>query len=171
MKLIFIILLFVILYMPSSALAELGNSVKENQKQFGREVSSKQFSDDDDRNFSGKKVYHFPLYGWQLETLYIDGDSVSETARPKGSIFKKEMLTERESNVIADMLYPKRDRGRYRKQVKNANFISHFFEDGVISYEMKLDKRRKHHIGIIGVRALLYTDGAKFNEIMINAYH
>lgn len=157
-------------FLPLASFAKLENKIKENEKQFGSELVSKQFSEDD-RNFSGKKVYHFPLYGWQVEVLYINNRSASEVVRPKGDNFKKKMITESEANVIADMLYPKKDRGPYRKQVKNANFISHFFERGVISYEMELDKRRKNHIGVIGVRALLYSNGDVFKNIMINAYH
>ena len=80
------------------------------------------------------------------------------------------MISEREANAIADMLYPRKERGRYRKQIKNAHFLSHFFEHGVVSYEMQLDARRKHHIGVIGVRTVLYSDGNKFKSIKVNAY-
>jgi hypothetical protein len=149
--------------------AALGNNISENQRQFGREVISKQFSDGW-RDFSGKKVYELPLFGWQVEVLYRDGKSYSETARPKGNKVKKNLLAEQEANVIADVLYPKEDRGGYRKQVKNANFVSHFFEHGLVSYEMQLDKKRRNYVGIAGVRTVLYSDGAMFREIMINAY-
>lgn len=162
------LLFFLIALLPSFAV--LGNSVNENERQFGREIASKQFSDGW-RNFSGKKVYEFPLFGWQVEVLYKDGKSYSETARPKGNKVKKNLLAEKEANVIADTLYPKKNRGEYRKQVKNANFVSHFFEHGLVSYEMQLDKRRKSHVGITGVRTVVYSDGAAFREIMINAYH
>ncbi len=147
----------------------LGNKVSENQKQYGKELISKQFSDNE-KNFSGKKIYQFPLQGWQLEAIYRDGKSFSETARPRGNKVKKPMITEREANVIADIMYPRKERGKYRKQINNANFVSHFFEDGVVSYEMKLDGRRKNHIGVIGVRAILYSNGDKFKSIKVNAY-
>lgn len=150
--------------------ASLSNKPHENQKQFSKEISSNQYTSDN-RNFSGKKVYHLGLYGWQVEAIYVNGKSISETARPKGDNLKKTLITEKEANVIADMLYPKKARGLYRKQIKNANFISHFFENGVISYEMALDKRRKNHIGIVGVRAVLYSNGAHFKDIKVNAYH
>ncbi len=149
--------------------ARLGNKVSENQHQYGNELISKQFSDRN-RNFSGKKTYQLQLYGWQLEAIYRDGKSFSESARPKGNKVKKQMITEREANVIADMLYPQKERGKYRKQIKNAHFISHFFEDGVVSYEMQLDKRGKNHLGIIGVRTILYSDGMTFKSIKVNAY-
>lgn len=149
--------------------AKLGNKPNENQREYGTELVSKQFSDNN-RNFSGKKIYQFPLYGWQLEAIYRDGKSFSESARPRGNKVKKQIITEREANVISDMLYPKKERGKYRKQIKNAHFISHFFENGVVSYEMLLDKRGKHHVGVVGVRAVLYSDGKTFKSIKVNAY-
>ncbi|MBI3591566.1 MAG: hypothetical protein HY094_09360 [Candidatus Melainabacteria bacterium] len=154
----------------SHAQAKLGNKVHENEKQFGKELITKQFSETE-KNFTGKKIYQFPLHGWQVEAIYRDGRSFSETARPKGNKVKNQMLTEREANVIADMLYPRKDRGSYKKQIDNANFVSHFFEYGVVSYEMELDKRRKKHVGVVGVRTVLYSDGDKFKNIMVNAYH
>ena len=159
-----------ILLFESSVQARLENSVRENQRQYGNELISKQFSDSN-KNFSGKKTYQLSLYGWQLEAIYRDGRSFSESARPRGNKVKKQMITEREANAIADMLYPRKERGRYRKQIKNAHFISHFFEDGVVSYEMQLDKRGKNHIGVIGVRTVLYSDGKTFKSIKVNAYH
>lgn len=154
----------------SNAHARLENKVNENQRQYGRELISKQFSENN-KNFSGKKTYNIPLYGWQVEVLYRDGRSFSESARPQGNKVKKPMITEREANVIADMLYPRKERGRYRKQINNAHFVSHFFEEGVVSYEMQLDKRKKNHIGVIGIRTVLYSDGQKFKSIKVNAYH
>ena len=159
-----------LLLFQSSAQAKLENKVSENQRQYGNELISKQFSDSN-KNFSGKKTYQFQLYGWQLEAIYKDGRSFSESARPRGNKVKKQMITEREANTIADMLYPKKERGKYRKQIKNAHFISHFFEDGVVSYEMQLDKRGKNHLGVIGVRTVLYSDGKTFKSIKVNAYH
>ena len=162
---------FVLFFLLSSAaFATLGNSVNENKRSFGNELITKQYSDEKD-DFIGKKKYQFPYFGWQLEALYIDGKVISEAARPQGNKVVKKMITEKEANVIADVLYPRKERGSYKKQVTNANFISHFFEYGVISYEMLLDSKRKNHIGVIGVRAVLYSKGDKFKDIMINAYH
>ncbi|MBI2995800.1 MAG: hypothetical protein HYY52_03745 [Candidatus Melainabacteria bacterium] len=154
----------------SSVSAKLGNKVHENQKQFSKELFTRQFSEEG-KNFSGRKVYQAPFYGWQIDTIYKDGRSFSETARPKGNKVSKKMITEREANIIADLLYPKKERGQYRKQIKNAHFISHFFEHGLVSYEMALDKRKKYHVGIVGVRTVLYSDGDIFKDIMVNAYH
>ena len=153
-----------------SAQARLENKVSENQRQYGKELISKQFSDSN-RNFSGKKTYPLSLYGWQIEAIYKDGKSFSESARPRGNKVKKEMIPEREANVIADILYPRKERGRYKKQIKNAHFLSHFFEHGVVSYEMQLDKKGKNHLGVIGVRTVLYSDGKSFKSIKVNAYH
>ena len=152
------------------AQARLGNKASDNQRQYGNELSSKQFSEAN-RNFSGKKAYQLPLYGWQVETIYRDGRVFSETARPRGNKVKKQIISEREANVIADMLYPRKERGQYRKQIKNAHFISHFFEEGVVSYEMQLDKKGKSHVGVIGIRTILYSDGKTFKFIKVNAYH
>ncbi len=168
MRLLLYVLVSLFLF-ACPAQARLGNSVKENQRQYGSELSSKQFSESN-RNFSGKKTYNFPLYGWQVEAIYRDGKSFSEAARPRGDKVKKEMTSEKEANVIADILYPRKERGRYRKQIKNAHFVSHFFEPGVISYEMQLDKRKKHHVGVIGIRTVLYSDGQTFKSIKVNAY-
>jgi len=154
----------------NNSIAKLDNKVTENKKQFGVELFTKQYSEEE-RNFSGKKTYEFPLFGWQVEVIYKDGRSFSETSRPKGTKVKKYTISEREANVIADILYPKKERGAYRKQVKNANFISHFFEHGVVSYEMQLDKKRKYHVGVVGVRAVLYSDKLTFKDIKVNAYH
>ncbi len=165
---VLLVVLFILL--PSQAFAKLGNKVNENKKQFGEELVSQEFSEPKD-SFSGKKIYNFPLFGWQLEVIYRDGKSFSETARPKGNKIKKQILTEKEANVISDVLYPKKERGHYRKQIKNANFLSHFFDNGVVSYEMRLDKKRKHHIGVTGVRTILYSNGSKFKDIKVNAYH
>ncbi len=159
-----------LLLFQGNAQARLENSVKENQRQYGNELISKQFSENN-RNFSGKKTYNLPLYGWQIEAIYRDGRSFSEAARPIGSKVKKEMISEKEANVIADMLYPRKERGRYRKQINNAHFISHFFEEGVVSYEMQLDNKKKNHLGVIGVRTVLYSDGKRFKSIKVNAYH
>lgn len=165
-----LILSLVTFIFPLCAASKLGNTVSENQRLYGKELVTKQFSESD-KNFSGKKTYDFPLHGWQMEVIYRDGESYSEVVRPKGNKIKKTMIIEKEANVIADMLYPRKERGPYRKQVNNANFLSHFFEKGVVSYEMQLDKRRKKHIGVIGVRTILYSNGDIFKKIMINAYH
>lgn len=165
------LLVFVLaLINPFSAKAKIHNSVKENENQYGKEIVSKQFTDNFWK-FAGKKVYNCPLFGWQIEVLFKDGKSYSETARPKGKRVKKDLITEQEANVIADMLFAKANRGPYKKQIKNAHFISHFFDNGVISYEMQLDSRGKNHIGVKGVRAVLYSNGYKFKDIKVNAYH
>ena len=170
MKFILYIFLIVIVFTFTPVFARLGSKVNQNQKQFGNETISKQFSENGE-DFSGKKVYQFPLFGWQVEAIYKDGRSISEACRPKGNKVKKKMISEQEANVIVDFLYPRKERGHYRKQVKNANFVSHFFENGLISYEMQLDGRRNKYIGVVGVRTVLYSDGAMFKDIMINAYH
>lgn len=150
--------------------AKIGNKLADNQKQYGKELSSKSFSDDK-KNYAGRAIYQFPLYGWQVETLYKDNLSFSETVRPKGSKVSKNLLTEYEAASIAALAYPRVERGPYRKQVKNAHFISHFYEFGVVSLEMKLDSSRKKHVGVIGVRCIKYSDDETFNKIMIGAYH
>ena len=167
-KICFLLLLLLSIY--NCALAKLGDKPSESQKQYGKELVTKDFSSGN-RIFSGKKVYSFPLYGWQIEAIYREGMSFSESVRPKGNKVQKQIITEREANVIADLVYPKKERGPYRKQVKNANFVSHFFEHGVISYEMQLSKARKHYVGVRGVRAVLYGNNEVFKDIMINAYH
>lgn len=158
------------LFSQSCLFAKLGNNTSENRKQFGNEIITETFTEGE-KNFSGKKTYQLAYFGWQLEAIYKDGESFSEVARPKGNRVTKQLITENEANVIADVLFPKKDRGPYRKQVKNANFISHFFEYGVVSYEMRLDSRRKNHVGVVGVRTVLYSNGSRFKDIMINAYH
>ncbi len=165
-----LLFLFIVSLFTSPVHASLNNDVNANKKQFGGEISSKEYSDGK-RNFIGKKVYQSSFFGWQVEAIYKDGKSFSETARPKGNRVKKNMITEQEANVIADILYPRKNRGSYRKQIKNANFVSHFFEYGVVSYEMELDKRRKKHLGVIGVRTILYSNGDTFRKIKVNAYH
>jgi hypothetical protein len=165
-----LILSLVTFIFPLCAASKLGNKVSENQKLYGKELVTKQFSEDK-KDFSGKKTYDFPMHGWQLEVIYRDGESYSEVVRPKGNKIKKPMIAEKEANVIADVLYPRKERGPYRKQVKNANFLSHFFDQGVVSYEMQLDIRRKTHICVIGIRTILYSNGDTFKKIMINAYY
>ena len=171
MRILFLLLTYTILFILSlqPSFSALENKVSENEKQYGKELISKQFSEGI-KNFSGKKVYQFPLYGWQIEAIYRDGKVISESTRPKGKKVIKEMLSEREGNVIVDIMYPKKNRGQYKKQITNAHFISHFFEDGVVSFEMKLDRSGKNHLGVIGVRTILYSNGDKFNSIKVNAY-
>ena len=171
MKSILAILLIIAILLPHETLASLGAKINENGWQYGKELITKQFSKDDGRKFAGKKVYPFPRHGWQVEVLYRDGKSYSEVARPKGDKVAKKILSIAEANVIADMLYPKKERGSYRKQIDNAHFISHFFEHGVVSFEMQLDNRKKHHLGVIGVRTILYSNGDRFKDIKVNAYH
>lgn len=166
---LFIYLLFMIFIFPACVCAKLGNSISENRRQYGKELITKTYVEED-RHFAGKKVYPFWLFGWEVEAIFRDGKTFSESARPKGSRVKKKLITESEANVIADMLFPKKDRGAYRKQVKNANFISHFFENGVVSFEMELDQRRKNHVGVKGVRTILYSNGEIFKDIKVNAY-
>lgn len=167
-KIIFVMCLIFIFNNYSYAM--VNNSIRENERQYGKSISSTQYSQSWFK-YSGKEIYQHPFFGWQVEVLYKDGKSIAETARPKGKNVKKPMISEQEANVIADSLFTKRDRGDYKKQVKNANFISHFFENGVVSYEMKLDDRKRNYMGIIGVRTVLYSDGARFKDIKINAYH
>ena len=164
----FLLFSFILFIIP--AYAAINNEVGENKKKYDQELVVKQFSDSK-KDFAGKIKYLFSLHGWQVEVLYRNGKSISETARPRGNNVKKEMITEKEANVIADILYPRKHRGSYRKQINNANFISHFFEHGVVSFEMRMDKHRKKHVGIVGVRTVLYSDGAKFKDIKVNAYH
>ena len=167
-----IIILIIILFfsVTTNAFAKIGNKIYENEKQYGKELERKQFSEKK-KDFAGKIYYNFPLHGWQIVALYKDGEVISEAVRPNGNKVKKDMITEKEANVIADITYPRKERGPYKKQIKNANFISHFFDNGVVSYEMQLDKRRKKHLGIIGVRAVLYSGDAMFKDIKVNAYH
>ena len=170
---VFSLIIFLIVFVlvnKSTSYASLDNKISENQKQYGKELESRQFSETD-RHFSGEKIYLFSLYGWQVQVLYKDGRSFSESARPKGNNVKKEMISEKEATVIADILYPRKKRGSYKKQITNAHFISHFFEHGVVSFEMKLDKRGKKHVGVIGVRTVLYSNGDIFKDIKVNAYH
>ena len=164
------ILLLVFLLVQIPANGKIGNTLSENSKLYGNELSSRDFSDDK-KNFSGKKVYQFPYFGWQIESIYKNGKSFSETIRPKGGKVARKTITEQEASTIAASVYPREQRGMYRKQVKNAHFISHFYENGVVSLEMLLDKSRKNHVGVIGVRCILYSDGANFNSIMVGAYH
>ncbi len=164
-----LLIIIIITLIPLQVFATLDNDINQNKKQFGNELSSRQYSDDK-KSFIGKKIYQLPLFGWQVEAIYKDGKSFSETARPKGNRVKKNMITEQEANVISDMLYPKKNRGPYRKQIKNAHFLSHFFEYGVVSYEMQLDNKRKKHLGVIGVRTILYSNGDTFKKIKVNAY-
>ena len=163
--------LFILLALFSNpSFAKIGNKVNENEKQYGKELERKQFSEKK-KDFAGKIYYNFPLHGWQIVALYKDGKVISETVRPRGNKVKKDMIAEREANVIADIIYPRKKRGLYKKQITNANFISHFFNNGVISHEMQMDKRRRKHLGVIGVRAVLYSNGAIFKNIKVNAYH
>ena len=164
-----VLLAYILIAISLPSQAALNNDLNQNKKQFGGELSSHQYSDDK-KSFIGKKTYQLSLFGWQVEAIYKDGKSFSETARPKGNKVKKNMITEQEANVIADMLYPKKNRGSYRKQIKNAHFLSHFFEYGVVSYEMQLDNRKKKHLGVIGVRTILYSNGDTFKKIKVNAY-
>ena len=168
---IFMGMTFLIFTFSPCATAKLTNNVHENKRQYGSEVITKYFSEEEGRSFTGKKVYQLPFFGWQVEVLYTNGMSFSEAARPKGNKVNKQLITEKEANAIADFLFPKKERGAYRKQVTNANFISHFFESGVVSYEMRLDDRRKRQLGVSGVRTVLYEKGQTFKNIMINAYH
>ena len=165
-----IIIILIFLMNTANAFAKIGNKVYEDEKQYGKELERKQFSENK-KDFAGKIYYNFPQYSWQILALYRDGKAISETVRPRGNKIKKDILTEKEANVIADIIYPRKERGLYKKQIKNANFISHFFDNGVVSYEMKLDRRRRNHVGVIGVRAVLYSDGAMFKDIKVNAYH
>ena len=158
------------LLFSNCAFAELENKPNENERLYGKELSVKQFSDDK-KKFTGKIVYEFPLLGWQIEALYVDGKSFSEAARPKGNKVKKTIITEKEASAIADILFPRKHRGPYKKQMTNANFVSHFFDKGVVSFEMQLDARRRNHIGIIGIRTVLYNNGQTFKTIKVNAYH
>ncbi len=86
-----------LLLFQAAAQARLENKVSENQRQYGSELDSKQFSDSN-RNFSGKKTYKLSLYGWQVEAIYRDGKSFSETARPRGNKFKNEDANDEKLN-------------------------------------------------------------------------
>lgn len=167
-KVFCILALFIFQLNTDAAFSKIGNDTKADKKQYGKELSSKEFTDK--KLFSGKKSYPSPLFGWQVEALYKNDVSYSETARPKGFFVKKKIIDNKEANSLAHILYPLYERGPYRKQVKNANFISHFYEHGVVSFEMELDKRRKNHIGVIGVRTVKYNNGEIFKDIKVNAY-
>lgn len=165
-----LILITTTILFQNAALAKIGKTLSENSKLYGNEISSTDYCEDK-KIYTGKKIYQFPSFGWQLESIYKNGKSFSETIRPKGSKVSKKIITEQEASSIAAAVYPREERGMYRKQVKNAHFISHFYEKGVVSIEMQLDSKRKQHIGVIGVRCILYSDGASFNNIKVGAYH
>ncbi|GEM_PF-3595561 len=169
-KVFFKVIFIVLLFSPIQVFPSLRNSINENKRKYGKEIITKAFNNEE-KKFSGKKIYQFPMLGWQVESIFRDGRVFSETARPKGSKVSKLLITEREANTIADVLFPKNIRGAYKKQINNANFISHFFEHGVVSFEMELDKKRKRHVGITGVRTVLYSNGDNFKSIKVNAYH
>ena len=169
MKLAYLLILALfLLVIPVNA--KIGKNLSENSKLYGGEISSVDYCEDK-KNYTGKKTYQFPSFGWQLESIYKNGKSFSDTVRPKGSKVSKKIITELEASSIAATVYPREERGMYRKQVKNAHFISHFYENGVVSIEMQLDEKRKQHIGVIGIRCIVYSDGASFNNIMAGAYH
>lgn len=165
-----LILIITTIFFQNTAFAKIGKTLSENSKLYGNEISSVDYCEDK-KNYTGKKTYQFPSFGWQLESIYKNGKSFSETIRPKGNKVSKKLITEQEASSIAAAVYPREERGMYRKQVKNAHFISHFYEHGVVSIEMQLDNRRKQHVGVIGVRCIVYSDGASFNNIKVGAYH
>ena len=98
-----------------------------------------------------KIKYRVPKNDWHIEAIFANGIAFSETARPT-VVSRKKAISLVEANVIADYLFPKKDRGRYRKQVKNAHFTSHFFENGVVSFETAINPKTKQAVGYSGVR-------------------
>lgn len=150
------------------AKSKIRSTFDENKKNLGKLID-KEIYNDDKESFAGRVFYKLLNSDWNVEVLYKDNLSYSETARPTSSSTKK-IIQQAEANIIADTLFPVAIRGPYKKMVKNAKFISHFFNNGVVSFEMQLDKRGKNHIGIIGVRTILYSDGDTFSKIKINAY-
>ena len=105
MKYSYILIISILLFQfPVSA--KIGNKPTDTPKQYGKEISSHN-SCEDKKNYAGKAIYPFPLYGWQVETIYKDGKSFSETARPKGSKVSKRLLTEYEAASIAAITYPR----------------------------------------------------------------
>ena len=133
MNKLLVFILIIVLINSHQAFAKLDNKINENERQYGKSINETQFSDKKS-DFAGKIYYDFPLHGWQIVALYRDGKVISETVRPRGFKVKKEILSEREANAIGDIVYPRKERGPYRKQINNANFISHFFDKGVISF-------------------------------------
>lgn len=156
--------------LPLAGVCKLNSSLTQNKWLYGKELKITQFSDSM-KNFNGKITYKVPNTDWNVLVTYTNGKSFAEAARPS-STSRRRFLSQSNANAVADTLFPKKDRGIYRKQVKNARFISHFFQNGVVSFEMKLDPKNKSHIGIEGVRVHKYQNGTSFSKaVKVNAYH
>ena len=111
-KLDVIIILFILLALfPIPSFAKIGNKIHENERQYGKELEKKQFSEQK-KDFAGKIYYNFPLQGWQIIALYRDGKVISETIRPRGHMVKKDMISEREANAIADIGWSRKKENR-----------------------------------------------------------
>lgn len=153
----------------TEGMCKLGNSPIQNKWMYGKTIEEEEFSNSNEP-FSGKITYRLPKTDWYVTVIYSKGKSYSETARPhKGST--KTYYTNQESFQIADDLFPRNNRGLFKKEVKNARFISYFYDNGVVSFEMKLDSKNKSHIGVEGIRCLYYHGGTTYNtETMVNAY-
>ncbi len=66
------ILIITIILFQNTAFAKIGKTLGDNSKLYGNEISSVDYCEDK-KIYTGKKIYQFPSFGWQLESIYKNG--------------------------------------------------------------------------------------------------
>lgn len=145
------------------AFAKLGNSVIQNQAQYGNEIGIEDFSNNPTK-FTGYRSY-LPDSKWKLVAFFKNGLVRSEHLVPnKGS----PTLNRNEVRVWADKMFRSQDRGPYKRQLKQHRAEGHFFDRGMVAYEYNIVKKKVKNFK--GVKVLFYENNQRYYQINPKAH-
>lgn len=145
------------------AYAKLGNTVVQNQAQYGNELDVNDFSDGSS-SFTGYRSYS-PDSKWKLIAFFRNGKVRSEHLIPKKS---GSLLNRNEVRVWADKMFGRTDRGNYRRKLAQYKVEGHFFDRGMVAYEYNVVNKKVKNFK--GVKVLFYENNKKYYQINPKAH-
>jgi hypothetical protein len=157
------ILFVLILLLNGTAFAKLGNTVEENQNQYGSPVLLETFPGNS--GFTGYITYDIDDK-WKLKAFFIDNE-----VRIEHLVQQKDgngLLTRSEVRDLALKMFSPNHRGSYKRQVNQARVEGHFFDKGLIAYEYFMNGNKK--IGYKAVKVLFYENNKTFVSVNPKAY-
>jgi hypothetical protein len=146
-----------------SAQARLNASFLENKTQYGEPVMLEKLPTAS--GFTGFATYWLDR-DWKLVAFFRNDKVRSEHLMPRDT--KNPKLTRDEVRQRAFKMFWQSHRGAYQKKITFPRAEGHFFDNGLITYEYKLDGNRL--IGYQGIKVLIYENNQPYYKINPKAY-
>ena len=146
-----------------NAEARIGNSVSQNQSEYGKEIDIENFGDNEvEASFTGYRKYS--LKDWDLTSFFKSGKVRSEHLTPK----KSATLSRSDVRNWSSKMFPQSLRGAYKRQLKRYRAEGHFFDKGLVSYEYNIVGKAVKNFK--GVKVLLYESNKRYWQINPKSY-